>query len=76
LRSEGIKTEIYFGNEETIKGQLAYALHHEVPVVLLAGSDERGKGTIQIKNIAARTQVEVDRSEAGNTIKKILGRAI
>lgn len=76
LRSEGIKTEIYFGNEETIKGQLAYALHHEVPIVLLAGSDEREKGTIQVKNIAARTQVEVDRSEAGNTIKKILGREI
>jgi histidyl-tRNA synthetase len=76
LRSEGIRTEIYFGNEDTIKGQLAYALHREVPIILIAGSEEKTRGTLQIKNVIARTQIEVARADAGKAIKKILGMEI
>src|ERR1035437_6329872 len=59
LRKNGIASEIYLGKEENIKGQLAYALTQEIPVVLIAGEKEKEAKTVQIKNIITRTQTEV-----------------
>jgi histidyl-tRNA synthetase len=63
LRRSGIATEIYFGPETTLKGQLSYAVKQSVPFVLIAGSKELERGVVQLKDLAAREQVEVPRTD-------------
>lgn len=72
IRRAGIRTEIYLGTESTIKGQLAYALNAEIPVILIVGSEERKKNTVQIKNVGTREQKEVVRSEIFAKIMEVL----
>jgi len=76
LRKGDVRTEIYLGNEETLKGQLAYALNREIPVVLVAGSDEKARNTVQIKNIAARIQTETSIKDAARKVKEVLGKKV
>lgn len=71
LRQSGIPSEIYLGKERTIKGQLAYALNQEVPVILIAGSREQENGVIQIKNTKERDQKEVPLERLLIAVQKI-----
>lgn len=73
LRENNISAELYFGNEKSLKGQLAYALNAEVPVVVIAGKKESVESTVQIKNIRAKTQKEVARKEIVKEVRSILG---
>ncbi len=61
LRSAGIRTELFLGEEATLKGQLAYAVTQEIPFVIILGPDEASRGVVQLKNMAARTQTSVPR---------------
>ena len=72
LRRADIPTEIYFGNESNIKGQLSYAVSQEVPVVLIIGSNERQKNTVTVKDMNKRSQQEIPRSEIVGAVKAIL----
>src|SRR3989344_2317244 len=56
LRKAQVSTEIYLGQETTLKGQLAYAVRNEAPVVIIIGSIELQKGFAQIKDMRARKQ--------------------
>ncbi len=69
LRRAGISTEIYFGKEETLKGQLAYAVKREFKFVVIVGKDEKEKGVAQIKDMIARTQKEVPVVDIARGIK-------
>ncbi len=75
LRKSGISTELYLGNEKTIKGQLAYALNKGFSVIVLAGIDEFNKRTVQIKDVAKRTQLEMSEDAFVAEIRKILKNA-
>lgn len=59
LRKAGIPSELYLGKEQMLKGQLAYALKQEVPIIIIAGSREQESGTVQVKGTQSRTQMEV-----------------
>jgi len=72
LRKNGVDSEIYLGKEINIKGQLAYALTQEVPVVLIAGGKEKDSNTVQVKNILTREQVEISFGDVPETVKKII----
>lgn len=72
VRDGGVSAEIYFGNESTIKGQLAFALNAEVPVIIIAGSNEKEKGTVQVKDPRARTQDEVRKEELLSKLREVL----
>ncbi|MFH0806361.1 MAG: histidine--tRNA ligase [Candidatus Brennerbacteria bacterium] len=72
LRRGNIPTEIYLGNEATLKGQLAYVLNADIPVVIIAGSDERERNAVQVKDLRARKQVEVSRNQLLSHIRTIL----
>ncbi len=72
LRKENIAAEVYLGQENTLKGQLAYAVKQEYPVVLIIGSDERAKGEVQIKDMVNRTAKQVAQSEIIPAVRQLL----
>lgn len=72
LRKAGIKTEIYFGKENTFKGQLAYAVSREYPVVVIIGPKELAKNMAQVKGMKAREQKEVGFDSVVETVKGII----
>jgi len=51
LRREGIKTEIYFGKEESLRGQIGYANRKRIPIVIIIGENERKKEEALIKDM-------------------------
>jgi len=72
LRRGGISTEIYFGNDNTLKGQLAYAVRKEFPIAIIIGSNERERGEVTVKNLVEREQVTVPRANVVETVKEML----
>jgi histidyl-tRNA synthetase len=72
LRKSGIPAEIYLGKEHTIKEQLNYSLKNEVPVIIIAGSRERDKEVVQVKDSVNRTQKEVSLADLPDAVRKIV----
>jgi len=72
LRQNGFCTELYLGREQTIKGQLTYALKQGVPVVVISGGNERGRNVVQVKDLRSRTQVEVPVSKVVEAVRDFL----
>lgn len=73
IRSNGIPVEIYLGREDTLKGQLSFAVKREYPVVVIVGSKEKERGEAQIKDMNARKQEQVVFANVPDVIKQILG---
>ena len=63
LRSAGIATVVYLGDDRAFQAQLAYAVKKEIPYVVIYGEEEERKGVVQIKNLATREQTEVAREK-------------
>ncbi|MDO8557071.1 MAG: histidine--tRNA ligase [Candidatus Jorgensenbacteria bacterium] len=70
LRSAGVCAQLYLGNEESLKGQLSYAVKNNFNIVIIAGSDEKKRGAMQVRNLAERSQFEVSKDEAVRRISK------
>ncbi len=75
LRRGGIPTEIYFGGEMTLKAQLTHAIKQDIPFVLILGSSEKERGTVQVREVAARQQAEVAQSQIVPFVSDKLGVA-
>lgn len=60
LRNSGIATNLYLGQEKSLKGQLSYAISEGYEYVVLAGGEEKSSMKIQVKNTRTRTQTTVD----------------
>ncbi|MBE7183505.1 MAG: histidine--tRNA ligase [Methylobacterium mesophilicum] len=50
LRDAGIKAEMYLGGAG-MKAQMKYADRRNAPCVVIQGADERGAGTVQVKDL-------------------------
>lgn len=72
LRQAGIASELYLGKEQSIKGQLAYALKQNVPVIVIAGSRESESATVQLKDTGKKTQVTVSIDELVEKVTAII----
>lgn len=72
LRESGIETEIYLGNERSLKAQIAYALKQDIPFLVIAGPDEFQNKVWQVKNLRTRQQVTVPWSDVVDYIKQVL----
>ncbi len=72
LRRSGIATVLYLGREATIKGQLAYALKQEIPVIVIIGGLEREAGVAQVKDPKNRTQQTVSLTELPDVVRAII----
>ncbi|MBI3630981.1 MAG: histidine--tRNA ligase [Candidatus Sungbacteria bacterium] len=69
LRNAGINTAFYLGGDQTLQAQLAYAVKKEIPYVAIYGAQEKKKGTVGIKDLAARRQQEIPRRELATFFK-------
>jgi histidyl-tRNA synthetase len=76
LRAANVRTAIYMGDDTTFKAQLAYAARLGVPVAVIYGPDERGRGTVQVKDMRAREQVEVPLGECVERVVRVLSKEI
>ncbi|MBF0550727.1 MAG: histidine--tRNA ligase [Deltaproteobacteria bacterium] len=61
LRVLGLNTEICLLDDTTFKGQFNFAISRGVNFVIICGSDEFEKQSVQIKNLKTRVQTEVSR---------------
>lgn len=61
LRSSGIDTATYLGDDRAFQAQLAYAVKKEIPFIVIFGEEEAKAGTVAIKNLRARSQDVVKR---------------
>ena len=74
LRRGGINTDLYLGNEKTLKGQLAYAAKLEYPLVLVLGTNELEKKAVQVKDMKRHTQENIPLKDAVGKCKELLSR--
>ncbi len=72
LRSAGVSTNLYLGQEKTLKGQLSYAVSQDIPVVVIIGATEKNSGMAQVKDLKAKLQIEVPQGEIISAVQKIL----
>ena len=69
LRDNEIKTEIFLGEEKSLKGQINYALKKGIPRILIFGSEEKKEGTVVVKSLEMRKQEKVSLAELVSYLK-------
>lgn len=72
LRTAGVNTALYLGEDRAFQAQFAYAVKKEIPYVVIMGENEKAKGIAAIKNLATREQKEVAASEVVSYFQKSL----
>lgn len=72
LRDAGVRTVMWVGEETNFKEQLAYGAAKEIPVLVLLGDNERKSSTVSVKDMRARKQVTVPRTEFVATVRGML----
>jgi histidyl-tRNA synthetase len=70
LRRAGFNTEMIMTTGK-LSRQLKYADRAGIPLVVIAGEDERQRGTLQLRNLHTKTQVEIPTSDLVATIGRI-----
>ncbi|MEO8637805.1 MAG: histidine--tRNA ligase [Candidatus Taylorbacteria bacterium] len=68
IRRGGVPTEIYLGNERTIKAQLGYALKQGIRFVIILGPDEIKSGKVALRDLDAKKQELLTEKEASDMI--------
>ena len=75
LRHAGFNVENYLEPAKLDK-QLKYADKSGIPIALLVGSNEAEKGTILVKDLAAKTQVELTKGALIEYLHSHFGKAV
>jgi histidyl-tRNA synthetase len=57
LRAADIRAELYLGNPKNLGNQLKYADKRNAPCVVIQGPDEKAKGEVTIKDLAAGAEL-------------------
>jgi histidyl-tRNA synthetase len=72
LRKANIATDVYMGQEKTMKGQLVYGVKRNIPIVVIIGSEELAQGTATVKDTRSRKQEQVLLPFLAGHVKKLL----
>ncbi len=72
VRAAGFGVETWLEPSKLDK-QIKYADKTGIPVVLLMGGDEKAKGSVLVKDMAAKTQTDVPRRELVQKLRALLG---
>lgn len=72
LRQTGIRTEIYLGDDNTLRAQLTYAAKKMIPYVIIIGPDEIALGKVNLRDMTSRTQESLTKEECFTKLKAIL----
>ena len=71
LRNAGIRAEMYLGNPKNNLGQqLKYADRRGAPCAIIQGGDEKARGEVQIKDLAAGAQLGGEAKERDDYLQK------
>jgi histidyl-tRNA synthetase len=73
IRTLGYSVETYPGDGALGK-QLKYASQKQVRVAVIVGPDERAKGLVTIKDLAAQIQQQIPRAEAPRAVAQVIPR--
>ncbi|MDD5087851.1 MAG: histidine--tRNA ligase [bacterium] len=71
LRKAGVRVEVWY-DDDKLKKQFAYADKQQIPFVIVAGTEERARGEIAVKNMRTTEQKQVARTEAVKEISAAL----
>jgi histidyl-tRNA synthetase len=71
LRAEGLRVDLY-PEADKIGKQFKYASARAIPFVAIIGDDERARGEVAIKDLAAGDQRSVKRENVATTIREVL----
>lgn len=74
LRSAGVRTSLYVGDDVTFKAQLSYAARTGVPVVVIYGPDEKAGGKVEIRDMRAREQRGVPLDGVVARVRELLAK--
>jgi len=74
IRTAGINAELYVGNAKQIKKQLKYADRMEIPVAVIAGSNEFDRGEVSIKDLRKIKEENVDISDRQEWVEAKVGQ--
>lgn len=72
LRKNGIYAEMSYSNNPKMKGQLEKVFENGIPYMMVIGENEIQKGTVMLKDIDKKEQLELDRLESIEFLKKII----
>lgn len=72
LRLSGLNTELYLGEDPTLRAQMAYAAKQGIPFAVVIGPDEASQGVVQLKNMRQRSQELVSRDVCAEKIRSAL----
>lgn len=72
LWSAGIAAEFLYNKDPKPAKQLEYALEHRIPIVLMIGEDEITNNIVGLREIAAKTQINVSRDNIVSEVKRVL----
>ncbi len=72
LRSNGFKTEIYFGEKNGLRDQIGYANSKGILLVVIIGPEEIKQNKIVIKNLKSGTQESIAAEELAEKVIKNL----
>lgn len=70
IRNDGIGAQVYLGSEDTLKGQLAWAVKSGISYVAIIGPAELDRGTCQLKDLQRRDQQEVAFADVSGVLKQ------
>jgi len=74
LRTAGFNTELYLGKQKSIGKQLKYADRQEIPVAVIAGSDEFERGEVSIKDLRVIKETTVEIEERSEWVEQKVGQ--
>jgi histidyl-tRNA synthetase len=69
IRNSGINAEIFMGETKNIQKQLKYADRLEIPIAVIAGSDEFEKDMVTIKDLKAGREKSIKVTERAEWLK-------
>lgn len=74
LRDKNIKTDLYLGKDESLKGQLSYAVSQNKRIVIILGEKELESGEIAIKDLITKEQIKTSFENLENEVLNILNK--
>lgn len=72
LRSMGINTAIFLGDDRSFQNQLAYGVKKQIPLIVIYGEKEKASGEVQVKDLRSQKQEPVSKSELAAYVKAAL----
>jgi histidyl-tRNA synthetase len=72
LRAAGLRAEVYPNERRGLRDQLTYAGRKGVPLVALAGEDERARGMVKLRDLRNGAERDVPRAELAEAARTLL----